>query len=155
MNIPELLAQYETRLLKDKLLEFPGMIRKQKADLRNARGVYNDAAQEEAMIEADLAANIAAENNPNTLKPMFSNDKARQAELMRRKMASEGYRAAAATARTAEYRMNELQDGLEALQDKFKAYRYVVRLTAEELALFASEENEEAVEGVPVTKQMY
>ncbi len=30
-SIPELLAEYETRLLKDKLLEFPGKIQEQKA----------------------------------------------------------------------------------------------------------------------------
>jgi len=155
MNIPELLAQYETRLLKDKLLEFPGLIKKQKAVLRDLRENLKDASQTMAMLEADLATEIAAENDPNTSKPKFSNDKARQAELLRRKMQDPGCQEAAAELKKAEYAMSAAQDELEALQDKFKAYRYVVRLTAEELALLASEEQEEKIEGVPVAQQPY
>jgi|GEM_PF-2794684 len=143
ISIPELLAEYETRLLKDKLLEFPGKIKQQKAALRDARASYAEAAQEVALIEAEIATNIAVETDPNTGKPKFTNDKTRQAELLRRKGANSVARSAAIAMREAERLMNELQDELEALQDKFRSYRYVVRLTAEELALMASEHEPE------------
>lgn len=155
VSIPELLHEYETRLLKDKLIELPGRILKKKAVIRDAREVYNNAAQDIAMLEANLAVDIAAETDPNTGKAKYSNDKMRQAELMRRKAAEPECSAAALRLKEAERRLGGLQDELEALQDKFKAYRYVVRLTAEELALLASEEQEEKIEGVSVAQQPY
>ncbi len=86
MKRPELLAQYETQQLKNKLLEFPELIKKQKAILRDLRENLKNASQTMAILEADLATEIAAEIDPNTGKYKFSNDKARQAELVRRKM---------------------------------------------------------------------
>ncbi len=91
------------------------------------------------MIEAEMATDIAVEMDPNTGKPKFTNDKTRQAELLRRKGTDPVAQEAMTAMKKAEYLMNELQDELEALQDKFRSYRYVVRLTAEELALMASE----------------
>ena len=146
ISIPELLNEYETRLLKDKLLEFPGQIKHQKAVLRDARASYAEAAQEVAMIEAEIATNIAVETDPNTGKPKFTNDKTRQAELLRRKSADPVAQNAVIAMREAEHLMSELQDELEALQDKFRSYRYVARLTAEELALMASEHEAEEPE---------
>ena len=143
-SIPELLAEYETRLLKDRLLEYPSMILTQKAAIRTARENYNEAAQEVAMLEADISTDIAAELDPNTGKAKFSNDKTRQAELLRRKAADPVCTEATQRLKQAERNLGEAQDALDAMQDKFKAYRYIVRLTAEELALMASEEQEEA-----------
>ena len=154
-SIPELLHEYETRLLKDKLLEFPELILKKKTALRDIRESYNESAQNVAMLEADLAVEIAAEADPNTGKAKYSNDKMRQAELMRRKSADSTVKIAIADMKEYERRLGEAQDELESLQDKFKAYRYVVRLTAEELALLAGEEQEEKIEGVSVAQQPY
>lgn len=154
-NIPQLLAEYETRLLKDRLLEYPAMILNQKALIRKLREAYRMADQERIILEADIAGEIASETNPDTGKAAYSNTEARAVELVRRKKTNSSYQEVAMAARGSEHELNEAQDQLEALQDKFKAYRYVVRLTAEELALFASEENEEAVDGAPATKQPY
>ena len=142
-SIPELLAEYETRLLKDRLLEYPSMILSQKAVIRDARGTYNEAAQEAAILEADISTDIAAEMDPASGKAKYSNDKTRQAELMKRKAADPVCVEATKRLRETERSLGMAQDALEALQDKFKAYRYIVRLTAEELALMASEEQEE------------
>ena len=143
MKIPEMLAEYETRLIKDKLLEIPDTIKNQKAEVRDARENYNEAAQAAAMLEADLATDIAAEMDPSTGKPKFSNDKTRQSELMKRKAADADYRAARQTLKEAEYRLGEAQDELEALQDKYKSYRYVAKMTAAELNVWANVEDDE------------
>ena len=155
MNIPELLAEYETRLLKDKLLGFPDAIKNQKALIRKLREVSRGADQERIILEADIAGEIASETNPDTGKAAYSNTEARAVELVRRKKTNSSYQEVAMVARGAEHELNEAQDQLDALQDKFKAYRYVVRLTAEELALMSSEEQEEAVDGLPAAKQPY
>ena len=161
MKIPEMLAEYETRLLKDRLLEYPSMILSQKAVIRDARGTYNEAAQDVAILEADISTDIAAEVDPNTGKAKYSNDKTRQAELMKRKAADPVCKDATQRLKEAERSLGEAQDALEAMQDKFKAYRYIVRLTAEELALMASEEQEESeysmsgAPGAKVTAQPY
>lgn len=154
-SIPELLAEYETRLLKDRLLEYPEMIKNQKSKIRRLKDAFREADRERVILEADIAGEIASETNPNTGKAAYGNAEARSVELTRRKKTDTGYQDVAKVARDAEYELGEAQDELEALQDKFKAYRYVVRLTAEELALMATEEQEEAIEGVPVSKQPY
>lgn len=142
-TVESLLAELETKVLKARLLVYPEIIQAHKAGLREARETYNEAAARVAMLEAELATDIATETDPNTGKPKFSNDKTRQNELLRRRGTSPEYTEAAQEAREAERRMNELQDELEGLQDKFKSYRYITRLTAEELALLATEETEQ------------
>ena len=51
MKRPELLAQYETQQLKNKLLEFPELIKKQKAILRDLRENLKNASQTMAILE--------------------------------------------------------------------------------------------------------
>jgi len=138
-SIPELLHEYETRLLKDKLLEFPGLIRRKKDELSEARRALTEAQNFRNEEEAILKTMIAAEINPNTGKPAFSNTEARAAELINRKKTSATYQEAEKAVQEAETRVNSLQFDLERLQDEFKSYRYVVDLTARELALMASD----------------
>ncbi len=138
-SIPELLHEYETRLLKDKLLEFPGLIRRKKDELSEARRALTEAQNFRNEEEAILKTMIAAEINPNTGKPAFSNTEARAAELINRKKTSATYQEAEKAVQEAETRVNSLQFDLERLQDEFRAYRYVVDLTARELALMASD----------------
>lgn len=88
--------------------------------------------------EALLVSAIAAEVNPSTGKAVFSNAEARAAELVNRKRQNVEYLAADQAAKDAEMRLNTEQFKLEQLQDQFKAYRYVVDLTARELALLAA-----------------
>ena len=88
-------------------------------------------------LEAEMVAAIAAEVNPNTGKAAFSNAEARAAELTRRKANNLSYRSAALAVKSAEEEVSAAQFDLERLQDEFRAYRYVVDLTARELALLA------------------
>lgn len=139
ISIPELLAEYETRLLKDKLLEFPQALHYAKQELYEARKVLTDAQTARAEAEAMLQVMIAAETNPNTGKAAYSNAEARAAELTTRKKNDVEYQGSDLAVRSAEGIVNNLQFNLERLQDEFRAYRYVVDLTARELALMTSD----------------
>jgi len=138
-SIPELLAEYETRLLKDKLMEFPALLRRKKEELAGARRYLVDVQVARNEEEALIKTIIAAETNPDTGKPAFTNAEARAAELVNRKKSSSEYQLAEKVCSDAEARVNSLQFDLERLQDEFRAYRYVVDLTARELALMASD----------------
>ena len=128
-SIPELLHEYETRLLKDKLLEFPALLYRKKEELADARRQYADTQNTRNEEEALLKSMIAAEINPNTNKPTFSNAEARAAELINRKKMSAAYQEAEKAVRKPR-RIQFLTVRLERLQDEFRAYRYVVDLTA-------------------------
>ena len=145
-----ILANYETKTMKAKLLEYPALIQEQKAKVRKLRDELSDNQEILQAIEASIIMEIADEVDPNTGKARFSNDKTRSGELARRKQQNEHYKQARDNTRRVEHKLGEAQDELDALQDKYKSYRYVVRLTAEELALIAGdEESEEAVEYAP------
>lgn len=138
-TMPELLAEYETRLLKDKLLEFPARLHYKKHELSQARQLLTEAQVARNEEEALLKTIIAAETNPDTGKPAFTNAEARAAELVNRKKASAEYQATERVCSDAEATVNSLQFDLERLQDEFRSYRYVVDLTARELAVMASD----------------
>ena len=158
-SISELLAEYETRLLKDKLLEFPGKIRRIKGNLAIERQRLAEAQVSRNEEEALLRTMIAAEMNPDTGKPAYSNSEARAAELINRKKTSAAYQDAERVAQDAETAVNSLQFNLERLQDEFRAYRYVADLTARELALMASDclsgEKDGSGNGRGVSRQPY
>lgn len=140
ISIPELLHEYETRLLKDKLLEFPGKIRRIKGELATERRLLTDAQNNKTEAEAMLVSMIAAETNSNTGKAMFTNAEMRAAELTKRKASDAEYQQAEKDCNNAEVGVNSLQFDLERLQDEFRAYRYIVDLTARELAVWAGNE---------------
>ncbi|MDN5324141.1 MAG: hypothetical protein PWQ67_2595 [Clostridia bacterium] len=141
-NAIKLLAQYETDMLKSKLRTFPSIIKAQKQKVRDAREEFKETDQMRAIHEADLMTDINAEKDPVTGKAMFSNDKTRQAELLRRKQNDFAYQEAERAAKAAQIKLNEAEDELDRLIDEFKSYRYIVGLTTQELALLASEERE-------------
>jgi len=144
----EILSAYDAENLRNRLLQFPALIREQKTRTATTRQAFKEAEQVKAEAEAELTLAVAAEINPNTGKPAFSNAEARAAELARRKKDDPAYLEACRRAREAEMAANEAQfDDLEKLWDEFKAYRYVADLTARELALMAAgadEDQEEA-----------
>jgi len=131
------------RQMKEKLFNFPGEIRAKKAELETARRILKEAQTALQELEAEMMAAIAAEVNPKTGKAAFSNAEARGAELIRRKAESKDYAAAYGAVRRAEEDVNALQFDLERLYDEFRAYRYVVDLTARELALLAADNQSE------------
>lgn len=136
--VEAILAEYETKTLKAKLLEFPALIKQQKQKVRAASQALKDAEQAKAEAEANLVVAISSEVNPNTGKPMYSNAEARNAELTNRRKTDPAYQASLRAAREAEWAANEAQSELEQLLDQFKAYRYVADLAARELALLAA-----------------
>ena len=125
------------RPMKQRLFDFPGLIREQKEKLEAARRALKEAQATVNELEAEMIALIAAEKDPNSGKAVFSNAEARAAELTRRKANDPSYRSAALAVRAAEEEVSAAQFDLERLQDEFRAYRYVVDLTARELALLA------------------
>lgn len=134
------------RPMKEKLFGFPGEIRAKKAELETARRILKEAQTALQELEAEMVAAIAAEVNPKTGKALYSNAEARGAELIKRKAESKGYAAAYGAVRRAEEDVNALQFDLERLYDEFRAYRYVVDLTARELALLAVDSHSEGRE---------
>jgi len=134
-----ILADLETSTLKAKLLEYPALIHQKKEDLLRVRQQLTEAQNARTEAEALLVSMIAAEINPNTGKPAYSNAEARAAELVNRKKQNTEYQQAEKVCRDLEARVNSLQFDLERLQDEFRAYRYVVDLTTRELALLASD----------------
>ena len=142
-NIPAILADLETDLLKRELYAFPERVKEQKAVIRELRNVFKDAELELKMAEADLVTDIAVETNPNNGKPAYSNKEAREAELERRKAKCPNCQDAAKAVREVGYNLEEAQDELEKLQDEYKSYRYVVALATQEVALYAGAEESE------------
>jgi len=146
IKIPELLAQFETRLLKDKLFDYPERIACQKETLAEARKELAEArvALEEA--EAILKSVISAEVNPATGKPAYSNAEARAAEFINRKKDDFDCQAAEKKRLRCEEEYNSEMFLLEKLQDEFRSCRYVADLTARELALLAGDSQSESRE---------
>lgn len=125
------------RPMKQKLFDFPGLIRAQKEKAEAARRALKEAQTTVTMLEAEIVAVISAAVDPTSMKPVYSNAEARTAELTRRKADNPTYKVASLALKAAERDVSSAQFDLERLQDEFKAYRYVVDLTARELALLA------------------
>jgi len=123
--------------MKEKLFDFPRLIREQKEKCETARRALKEAQATVNEMEAEMVATIGAEKDPGSGKALYSNAEARAAELTRRKANNLSYRTAALAVKSAEEEVNAAQFDLERLYDEFRAYRYVVDLTARELALLA------------------
>lgn len=141
-----ILEQYNTEQLRERLMEFPRRIKEQKAVVREAREEAEGLRRELEVVEAELFTDIQSEIDGDTNKPKFSNEKAREAELKRRKANDPEYSEKAEEVRQAERKQAEQQDYLEQLIDEYKSYRYITRLTVEELSLHNEEEKEESAQ---------
>lgn len=129
--------------IKDHLLTLPGAISVQKSKVAEVAQVVEERKMELAQEEAILASMIAAELDPKTNKPLYSNQSAREAELIIRKKNSPEYNVAEGTLRDAERALSSAQAKLEELQDNFRAYRMLARIACTELAIFGGENIEE------------
>lgn len=134
-----ILAEYNTDMIRGRLLEFPGLIREAKTKVRNATEIFKGMEMVRKEIEADMIVEIAAEVNPQTGKPTYSNEAARAAALNQRKGLDQDYIRAFNDARVAERNISEAQDDLDQLFDEYKSYGFVARLVANELALMADD----------------
>lgn len=151
------LADLNVARIKAELLGYPDVILEQKKVVRSRREAYAAADMERSIVEAELVTSIAGEVNPAG-KPAYSNAEARAAELARRKAADASYQEAARTAKNAEFALAEATDRLEAMQEKYRSYRYVAQLVAGEMYCYAAadaaaELNDE-VRYVPTDKAM-
>ena len=134
-----ILAEYNTDMIRGRLLEFPGLIREAKSKVRDATEIFKSMEMVRKEIEADMIVEIAAEMNGATGKPAYSNEAARAAALNQRKATDQGYIKAFNDARVAERDISEAQDDLDRLFDEFKSYGFIARLMANELALMADD----------------
>jgi chromosome segregation ATPase len=96
-------------------------------------------------LENDLLLVITAETNPDTGKPVYSNDKARQAELNNRKKTDPDYLAIDNQIRQIRAQNDDLENQiamaeaeLERLQNTFTAVTKKIELASREMALAAS-----------------
>lgn len=133
----EILDDLGTDLFKEELLTLPGRIAVQKAKIRQLREAYTEKEQTRALWEAEIMSEVVSAINPDTGKPAFSNETARNTEKLRRMAARADYQKAARYAKDAELAVGGAQDELERLQDEFRAAQYVAEIVASEVALYA------------------
>ncbi|HBR33880.1 MAG TPA: hypothetical protein DD734_04545 [Firmicutes bacterium] len=133
----QILDEQATDLAKQRLLSLPLKMEMQKRAIRQLREVYNEKEQTRALWEAEIMSEVVSASNPDTGKPAFSNETARNTEKLRRMAASEDYQKVARCAKDAELAVGTAQDELERLQDEFRAAQYVAEIVASEIALYA------------------
>ncbi len=108
--------------LQSRLLAFPAKIRQQKETVKAARDALIEA--EQALREADAFLLVAITQEVNgDGKPAFSNEKAREAELIRRRKIDAAYQQALRQHQAADAALRTAQADLEHLEDDFKAHR--------------------------------
>lgn len=95
-------------------------IAEKRQTMRTVRQSLADAELAMKEAEASLLADIMAETNPATNKPMFSNDKARQAELMARKKIDGDYHYAMSNYNSVKEQADALEDDVYALDIRLK-----------------------------------
>jgi len=110
------LQEYELDKIRNAIAAMPErieakkeLIAEKREQIRTARQSLVDADQAVKEAEATLIAEIAGEVNA-VGKPAFSNDKARQAEFMRRKKDDETYKIAFANYWEAKTNVEQLED---------------------------------------------
>jgi len=133
----QILEEQATDLAKQRLLSLPLKMEMQKRAIRQLREVYNEKEQTRALWEAEIMSEVVSASNPDTGKPAFSNETARNTEKLRRMAASEDYQKVARCAKDAELAVGTAQDELERLQDEFRAAQYVAEIVASEVSLYA------------------
>lgn len=134
-GIEQFLETYNTRHIKEELLNFPNEIMNQKDLIRRAKDAFKEADLPRQMLEIEMIDDIAAEINSATGKATFSNEKARENELAKRKAKNPEYQELQRQAKEAARELAAAEDELERLENKFKAYRYVAALVTAELSV--------------------
>lgn len=137
-NARVILDDLRTDQFKQKLLTLPGQIETQKTKARQLREVYTEKEQIRALREAEIAEEISTATNPNTGKPLYSNEKTREAAKIQRMNTDPEYLQLAQLAKEAKMEWNAAQDELERLQDEFKATQFIAQMVSYEVALFAN-----------------
>ncbi len=137
-NARAILDDLGTNEFKQKLLTLPGKIEAQKTKIRQLREAYAEKEQARALREAEIMDEINTAINPNTGKPLYSNEKAREAAKLRKMSTDPEYQQLTQLVKEAEMAVNAAQDELERLYDEFKATQFITQLVGYEVALFAN-----------------
>lgn len=137
-NARVILDDLRTDQFKQKLLTLPGQIEAQKTKIRQLREIYTEKEQARALREAEIAEEISTATNLNTGKPLYSNEKTREAAKLRKMNTDSEYQQVARSAKDAEMAVNAAQDELDRLYDEFKATQFITQLVGYEVALFAN-----------------
>lgn len=135
--VTDILQNLTTELYKEKLLTFPSKIESQKQKVRELREIHAEKEQARALKEAEIMEEINAEIDPDTRKPLYGNEKAREAAKLRKMSINQEYQQLAQEAKEAKMAMNQAQDHLERLQDEFKSFQILAEIVASEVALYA------------------
>jgi hypothetical protein len=143
MNKQEIYMRISPQALHTELAIYPDKIADQKAAVRSAKKNFEDLDQERAVRELEIMSDITGDSDPSTGKARFSNDKARQAELAKRVKVDPEYQAALRQSKDAEMGLNQAQDELERLENKFRSCRYRAELAAAEFRFWGGMEQEE------------
>ncbi len=141
-SIEALLVDYETSLLKARLRALPKEIRAAKLVVSERRAALRDLELGRAELEAEILLEVTAATDEKG-KPRYSNAELRSAAVVLSQAGHTGYQTAGKVIRTAEMDLAEAQGQYEELQDEYRSYRYIVRLTAAELSLLADIEEDE------------
>jgi hypothetical protein len=139
----QLYTQINSAAVLIELDQYPERIRNQKSLVRDLKRQFDDIDQDRAVRELEIMGQITGEPDPATGKAKFSNDKARQAELAKRVRTDVEYIEAAKKSRDAEMKLNQAQDELEMLENKYRSCRYRAEIIAGELKFWAGGEQEE------------
>lgn len=130
--------EFNAEAMAAKLEAMPGKIRNQRTVVADAMQNMQDRKTELDNLEGMLALEISQEKNPKTGKPMFSNEKTRSAELVRRKTEDPEYQAALQVYKQEEAAYNAAQFDLEMLRDEFSAIRAAAEFWGNYMRLLAS-----------------
>ncbi|MGD8399727.1 MAG: hypothetical protein PVH64_02150 [Bacillota bacterium] len=127
------------------LEQYPDKIRDQKSKVRDLTQTFADVDADRASRELEIFAEINDETDPATGKAKFSNEKARQAELTKRCRADQDYLISARLSKEAQQAVDQAQDELERLENKYRSCRYRADIIAAELRFWAGKEEEGSV----------
>lgn len=107
------------------LWPYPAKIKQQQHFIASAQRNLEEAKMNLEMAKAEIMAAINAEVNGQG-KPVFSNEKAREAEFIRRARASQEYQETLDAYRDAEEKFNEAKFELEKLLNEFTVHKAVL-----------------------------
>lgn len=115
---------------------YPELIRRQQSVIVQAQRNLDEAKQALDLAKAEIMAEINAAVNGQG-KPLFSNEKAREMEFIRRAREDENYRQALAEARRSEDEYNDAKFMLDQLYNEFTAARAVLAAKTAKVNLVA------------------
>jgi hypothetical protein len=125
------------------LNSYPEQIKNQRNIVRNLKTAFDNVDQERQIRELEIMGDITSEVDQPTGKAKFSNDKSRQVELAKRIKTDIQYNDASKKSRGAETSLNQAQDELEMLENKYRSCRYRAEIIASTLRFWAGDEKEE------------